>query len=340
MSKTRIACHAALFGLYACTSSSATPPPAGADAGGSSGVSQGGSTNGGGSSSAASSSTASTGTSSAAGSTASDGGGGDGGTNGDGGVSCSSLPLCDDFESDTVGQPPNSALWITYGLAGCSGMGNPDAPAVFSITVDDTEAFSGTKSVKIDTSQASAGAGCGPWLVNTSAFPQLTGGDLYGRFYVHLSDTTMTVDHVAMMALGLQTDGGIGFDVQNADSFLSMASLADGFTTNSLAWTRSDANGTLPPQGTTGESTYPSATGFTCIEFHTSAGTSAIQTWVNGTLLSGLTDPPPPAGLTTWNPPSPLAATSFGLGWQIYSGPNLTVWVDDVALATSRIGCE
>ncbi len=45
-------------------------------------------------------------------------------------------------------------------------------------------------------------------------------------------------------------------------------------------------------------------------------------------------------GRTQWTPPSPLAPTSFGLGWVLFSGEQLTAWYDDVALATTRIGCN
>ncbi len=255
---------------------------------------------------------------------------------------CAGLPLCDDFESDTPGSPPSSSLWTLVGLTGCGGMGNPSAPPVYSIVVDNSpmHAHSGSNSVKVDTTLTGS-QGCGPYMVNTSAFPMLTGGEVYGRFYVHMSDTTTTFDHTVLMGLGLLGDGGIGFNVQDPDSFLELASEGPATPTNVLMWQRSDSFGTLPAKNAMGEaqSAYPAANGFTCIEFHTSTS-GAIQTWVDGTLITGLSDPPAPSVPTQWTAPSPLTPTSLALGWQVYSGPNQTVWFDDVALSTSRINCE
>ena len=66
---------------------------------------------------------------------------------------------------------------------------------------------------------------------------------------------------------------------------------------------------------------------------------------VNGAAIAGLTFIP---SVTTkissvndqWKAPSPFAPTSIGFGWILFSGPAMTLWIDDVALASSRIGCQ
>jgi hypothetical protein len=244
---------------------------------------------------------------------------------------CTGLAFCDDFESDTAGSPPKSALWALLGTAGCSGSGNPGAPVVYPIVVDTTQHHSGSQSVKIV-----GGDSCGPLMINTSAFAGLN-GEVYGRFYVHLSDTSMTFDHAALVALGL-TDGGINPGDQT--SYLQLASEGAGNATNVLMWQTDDGN-ILPNKNSAGgaESTYAAATGFTCVEFHTSAASKAIETWVNGTAVVGLTSPPTPANGTQWMAPSPFNVNALGLGWIVFSGEKLTIWFDDVALSTSRIGC-
>jgi hypothetical protein len=111
-------------------------------------------------------------------------------------------------------------------------------------------------------------------------------------------------------------------------------------------WQTSDGN-ILPDKNAMGgaQSTYPGASGWTCVEFHTSASSGAIETWVNGAAVTGLTFVP---GTTTkvasvndqWKAPSPFAPTSLGFGWILFSGPPMTLWVDDIALSKSRIGCQ
>src|SRR5580692_3978049 len=115
------------------------------------------------------------------------------------GTSCSSLPLCDTFDTDTAGSPPASSLWTLVGTAGCSGTGNPGAPTIYPVVVDSTQHHSGANSVKI-----TGGDACGPLMLNTSAFSKLTGADVYGRFYVFLPATSpMTFDHTSLAAIAL-----------------------------------------------------------------------------------------------------------------------------------------
>ncbi len=237
------------------------------------------------------------------------------------------MALCDGFESDTVGMPPSSSLWTLVGTMGCGGTGNPSAPVTFPVVVDDTQHHGGSNSVKI-----AGGDSCGPLMINTTAFSSLTNGEVYGRFFVHMSDTAMTFDHAVLAALGLTPGGAINPGDQM--SYLQLASEGAGNATNVLMWQTTDGN-ILPNKNAMGgaESTYPAATGFTCIEFHTSASSKAIEAWVNGTSVVGLTDPPAPANASQWTAPSPFTVTSFGLGWTVFSGESQTLWFDDVALS-------
>jgi hypothetical protein len=133
----------------------------------------------------------------------------------------------------------------------------------------------------------------------------------------------------------------VGLSVGAQDSYISSRRREPGGATNTFMW-QTDEGNVLPEKNSTGaaESTYLAAAGFTCIEFHTSSSGEAIEVWVNGTTVAGLTSPPVPAAGTQWTPPSPLAPTSFGLGWVLFSGEQLTAWYDHVALATTRIGCN
>ena len=324
-----------------CASTASSVGGSGGDGGGassSSTPSNGGSSSHTGSSGSGASTTSGSGTSQSSGTSTTTAGDADGGNTGDattGQGGCSGLALCDDFESDTVGMAPSTALWTLVGAAGCSGSGNPSATVIYPVVVDSTQHNSGTKSVKI-----SGGDSCGPLMVNTSAFSALSGGEVYGRFYVHMSDTTMTFDHAALMGLGLLKDAGTGLNIGDQTTYLQLASEGAGNATNVFMWQTDDSH-ILPNKNSAGgaESTYPAATGFTCVEFHTSNANKAIETWVNGNPVTGLTDPPVPANATSWTAPSPFQPTSLGLGWILFSGEKLDLWFDDVALSTTRIGC-
>jgi hypothetical protein len=256
---------------------------------------------------------------------------------GEGGVSCASLPLCDNFDSDTAGNPPSSSLWSLIGTKGCSGDGNDAAPLEWPIVVDKTQSHSPPNSVKI-----SGGDSCGPVLLNTSAFRQLT-GDVYGRFYVFLPTTTPpTFDHTALMFLSLTTPLNFG-----SQTFLQLASELQATSSNMFYWQYNGDSDVLPSQSLAGGmmSAYPAPSMWTCVEFHTSPA-GAVETWVNGTAIAGLTFVP---GTTVKNtttnnqwtpPPSPFTPTAFGLGWIVYTGAMTDIWFDDVALSSSRIGCE
>jgi hypothetical protein len=335
----------------ACSSSSGGPSGSGGGAGGSAtGGGSGGSATGGGSGGSATG--GGSGGSATGGGTGgiATGGNGSGGTSGglagSGGVAtggaaggssgaaggCAGLSLCDNFDSQASGSPPDATLWTLIGGKTCSGQGTP-----WPFTVDSTQSHSPPNSMKV-----SGGDSCGPLMLNTSAFTQLTGNDVYGRFYMRLSDTAMTFDHAFFMALGL-TSGT--FNTSNQGDYLQLASEGAGNATNVFMWQTSDGN-ILPDKNTTGgaTSTYPQANTWTCVEFHTSQ-TGTLETWVDGNAVPGLTYIP---GTTTkmssvndqWTAPSPFKPTSIGFGWTVFSGENLTVWFDDIAVGPTRIGCN
>ena len=227
-----------------------------------------------------------------------------------------------------VGSPPSSSTWTLLGTTGCSGTGNPSAPTIYPVVVDNTQFHSAPNSVKV-----TGGDSCGPLMIDTGALAQITGGEVYGRFYVHLSDTTVLIHHAVLMALGFLGDSGVGLNINDYSSYLELAPEAQGgLSTSVFLWQTDDANH-LPNTDSIGamSSTYLPPAGFTCVEFHTSASTGAIQTWIGGTLIAGLSSPPAPpsANGSMWTPPSPLAPKSFGLGWMSFSTQGMTAWFDD-----------
>lgn len=269
-----------------------------------------------------------------------------GAPDGSGATGCNGLAFCDSFDdpqNDVPDAAPTPGLWTTEGEQGCSGQG----PITNPITIDNTQSHSPPNSVKI---VGGASNSCGPAMISTSAFAHIpTNSDVYGRFYIRLSSTSQTFDHVVIMALNFagNNDGGIDFGTQG--SFLSLNSEGAGNATNVFMWQTEDSH-TLPDKDTAGgaQSTYPTANTWTCVEFHTSPSTDAIEVWVGGaqTPVPGLTFPPPIAMVNDqWEAGvSTLPAFNFdslGFGWVAYSGVAMTLWIDDVALSTtSRVGCN
>jgi hypothetical protein len=247
---------------------------------------------------------------------------------------CAGLPFCDDFDTQAAGSPPAAGTWTLVGPRTCSTQGTP-----WPFAVDSTQWHSPPNSMKV-----SGGDSCGPLMLNTTAFSKVTGGEVYGRFYVRMSDTAMTFDHAFLMALGLSRDAG-AFNTNDQSAYLQLASQGAGNPTNVFMWQTNDGN-ILPAKNTMGgaTSTYPKANTWTCVEFHTSQATGALETWVDSNPVAGLTFIP---GTTTrlpsvndqWTAPSPFVPASIGFGWTVFSGESLTVWFDDIAIASSRIGC-
>jgi hypothetical protein len=257
----------------------------------------------------------------------------EGGTAPDGASSstCSSLPLCDGFESDTPGMPPDTSLWTV--LMGCN-PNSTNAPVDGGLTVgiDGTVAHTGKNSLRVV-----GGDSCGYYAINTSAFAKLT-GQVYARFYAQFSGAP-TSNHNGFMSMYSGT----------ATNFLSMYSNSEqlrlGFQGNVVVWNYLSSDATLPDIDSMGESqsmmTHPNA--WDCIEFHLDPTDGYIEFWLNGTSVSGLSyDGTSTQGVSdNWHTggPTSLALKSFGLGW-LGLNNQYTAWFDDVALSSARINCE
>lgn len=188
--------------------------------------------------------------------------------------------------------------------------------------------------------KVTGGDSCGPLLVNTAGLAAITGGEVYGRFFVRMPTTT-AFEHAVMMTLGLAA----GVEASSIKPRTLQLAPEEIDTTSALVWQTTDGN-ILPAKAAASAptTTFPTANQWTCIEFHVSAKTSAIETWIDGTAIAGLTFIPDTTnrlpGMNDQWTPAPLAPTSFGLGWIVFSAPSISLWFDDAALGTKRIGCN
>jgi hypothetical protein len=110
-----------------------------------------------------------------------------------------------------------------------------------------------------------------------------------------------------------------------------------------LMYNRESDDATLPdlsPQGIASSVSIPVNT-WRCLEYHIGTDGS-IETWYNGTAVSGLTSKP---GLSNPNAaqwqrssikPKP---TGVYFGWESYGGDTNTFWYDDIVISNKKIGC-
>ena len=226
-------------------------------------------------------------------------------------VSCPSGAFCDGFENQAGSAPAGD--WSLL-FPNCQGTG--------TAVVDTTTVHGGTRSIRVD---GHAGY-CNHVFVTTTR--GVGGSALYARFFVRHT-TALPDAHVAFLAMKDTADGG--------------KDLRMGGQNRALQWNRESDDATLPEQSPVGVSqSVPLVVGqWTCVEFGVSG--SELRTWVNGTEVVGLhADSTPTPDVDSqwlrrgaWRP----ALSNFRLGWESYGVGDDTLWFDDVALATTRIGC-
>lgn len=267
-------------------------------------------------------------------------------------TTCATQPLCDDFESDTVGMAPDPTLWRL--VTGCTANSPNVAPGGgMMIFIDDTQSHSGTKSLCVV-----EGDPCGWYAVNTTAFSKIT-QQLYVRFYARFSGdpssdggTAATQNHNGFLSMwsGPASDALPDAGLWNSYDHTSSATTGElrlGFQTGALDWNNyiDSADSTLPDQDMVGVATSvaPSSKTWNCYEYHIDQTSNDIEFWYNSTSVSGL----------SWNGtavtdvsdqwstrgPPPLDVQTLGLGWLQLSTAE-TVWYDDVVVSGSRIYCQ
>lgn len=111
-----------------------------------------------------------------------------------------------------------------------------------------------------------------------------------------------------------------------------------------LMYNRQDNDATLPdlsPQGIATSQNLPAGT-WQCLEYHLGTDGS-IETWLNGAAIAGLTVGPgvSNANANGWTRSKFVPKISgVYFGWESYGGSTNTFWYDDIAIASSRIGCS
>jgi hypothetical protein len=202
----------------------------------------------------------------------------------------------------------------------------PDCQGTGTATVDTSQAHSGTHALKV----TGAAGYCNHVFMAPNAELSGVGPVWYGRFYVRHS-TALPAQHVTFLALRDAADG-------NHD-------LRMGGQNGALQWNRSSDDATLPEQSPAGValSVPLPVNAWTCVEFLVDGSQGHVQTWVDGAAVAGLQADGTPthdvdgqwSARANWRP----RLTDLRLGWEAYGEGADTLWFDDVALGTARVGC-
>ena len=210
-------------------------------------------------------------------------------------------------------------------LSGPWKLNQPDCSGTGTVAVDRTVAHSGSASLKV----TGGGGYCDHVFAQLTTDLRTVGTSVYARMYVRHT-TALPTGHVTMAAFNDANDGNRAVRI--------------GGQGQALQWNRQSDDATLPAQSPNGiAQSRPLPTGsWQCLEVAVNQSAGTADTWLNGTLVPGLhadgvatTDIDGQWYNKAWRP----ALTSFGLGWESYSGATDTLWYDDVAISNTRIGC-
>ena len=113
-----------------------------------------------------------------------------------------------------------------------------------------------------------------------------------------------------------------------------------------LMWNRETDDATLPELSPTGisMSVQPSPSTWICIEFSFDETAGLLETWVDGQSVPGLIVDATATHdvdaqwhrMGAWRP----NLVNVRFGWESYGSRPAALWFDDIAMASSRIGCQ
>ncbi|MGC4897443.1 cellulose-binding domain-containing protein [Micromonospora sp. DT31] len=227
---------------------------------------------------------------------------------------CAGAVLCDGFENQTG--PTPSGDWTVV---------SPDCSGAGTATIDTTTTHSGSRAVRIN----GAAGYCNHVFIRSTTNLAGVGNVRYARIWVRHT-TAQPTDHTTMITMADAADG-------NKDLRL-------GGQNGALQWNRASDDATLPEQSPAGVAqSVPLPTNrWACLEFMVDGSAGQLRTWLDGAAVAGLTaDGVPTHDIDgqwynrTWRP----QLTDLKLGWESYGGGADTLWYDDVAVGSSRIGC-
>ena len=230
-------------------------------------------------------------------------------TGGAGGTTSSpgtNAKVSDDFESGTVGQAPDAALW-TLKVNESS-----------SIAVTSEQKHGGSQAVKV------MGASGSTMMFNKSIFP-LPDGVVYFRTWMRF-DSADWMNHVGFVAASPGEESQeVRFGGQQNAYNANLAADGDGVTPN--PWASPECTMCLTP--------VPNE--WACVRGKLDFTNNALQLYVGDTLA---VDADAPEDWHAGTGKLQQGTTQLGFGWAVYGGTSNTVYYDDIAIGYEPIGCE
>jgi hypothetical protein len=229
------------------------------------------------------------------------------------------LLVSDDFESAS-GATPDATKWSVFNGAATGADPN-------TVSVSTEQAHSGTRSIKVDVKNA------GAMLMTKVGLPPASGAIYYrawARFTNGAASTATWTPHVTFIEAGGLLDNG---DVDQGDE----ARL--GAMAGKLAANLSQGDGLSPNPFTMPCalcSNPPASGNWVCLEGLFDVTNKKIAAWLDGVQVVKADS------AADWHAAStyPMALERVGFGWEAYGSVANTVYYDDIALGSERIGCN
>ncbi len=229
---------------------------------------------------------------------------------------CGTLAICDSFESQTLGAAPSGSWQMIY----------PDCQGTGTALVDSAQAHTGSKAIKVDGKTGY----CNHVFFGNTTNVSAIGPVVYVRLFVRPS-TALGTDHITFIAM---------------KDTVEAKNLRFGGQGQVMAWNRESDDATAPSMSPVGISTSVGMpiNQWSCLELKVDGTNGYLQAWLNGTDIPGLTvDGTATADIDqawitskpSWHP----SLSDIKFGWESYSSGDNVLWIDDVALGSSRIGC-
>jgi hypothetical protein len=250
--------------------------------------------------------------------------------------------FCEDFESDTVGSPPNQTRWHQDGT-----------PTI----VDAMKPHKGAQALHV---LPHVGALCTDGMPCvaarfarlTDAFPTALHKQHYGRlyFYINQSPTDLKYYHWMVMEVNASTSYSGGLALRQGGEMPIGGPLTAGVAKTYMLThvDTHDRNGCKPPPANCYETergrvqTQTPLTNKTwyCLEWFIDAPNQKAQYWLDGSQRAGLDWNGPIAGQPQFTLPAEFKSLAVGFRVFQVSTQNFELFVDDVALDSKRIGCD
>ena len=225
---------------------------------------------------------------------------------------CGAGAFCADFDD---GSPLGSSFQVVS--PNCSGDGK--------VAVDAQYARSGRSALRI----SSGGGYCNHVFAQPKLPEGLLGRPVWVRFHARF-DEALSDAHVTFLTLHDRKSG---------------KDLRMGGQSRILMWNRESDDATLPELSPSGIalSRAPEAKRWTCIEARIDGAAGSLETYVDGAIVPGLVidQTPTPEIDRQWLRPGKWTAAldNLRLGWESYGSQRMTLWIDDLVVASERPGC-